>query len=175
MSGIPKKGRRIPYEGAKYLTQIVGERSREIRTLYTSARDQDEVSQEEIAERMVILGHATWRRQTVALVEKAGRNLTVDELISLAVALQTTLAYLLNPGSVEIENPRMITLLPTLELELFKCTGRNACCFFENPHKIENISVPYFLRNNFNGIIQRYELLCFGYPQCPYKFFWRFA
>jgi len=104
MSGIPKKGRRNPHEGAKYLTQIVGERSREIRTLYTSIRDQDEVSQEEIAERMVILGHATWRRQTVALVEKAGRNLTVDELISMAAALQTTLAYLLNPGSVWAHN-----------------------------------------------------------------------
>jgi len=47
---------------------------------------------------MEMLGHESWKRQTVGQVEKGKRNLTVDELISLAAALQTTVAFLVSPA-----------------------------------------------------------------------------
>ena len=90
MPGISR--RREPHTGSRYLSQIVGERVRDVRR-------HRGVSQEELADRMVDLGHATWHRPTVGQVEKAERNLTVDELLSLAVAFKTTLAYLMSPAS----------------------------------------------------------------------------
>ena len=39
---------------------------------------------------METLGHSSWRRQTVSQVETAARNLTVDELVALAVAVECT-------------------------------------------------------------------------------------
>ena len=90
MPGIPK--RREPHNGSRYLSQIVGQRVRDVRL-------HREVSQDELADRMVDLGHATWYGPTVGQVEKAKRNLTVDELISLAAAFETTLAYLMSPAS----------------------------------------------------------------------------
>jgi hypothetical protein len=47
---------------------------------------------------MVMLGHASWTRQAVAQIETAARNLTVDELASLAAALQTTVGFLMGPN-----------------------------------------------------------------------------
>ena len=84
--------REPPHVGSRYLSQIVGERIGEIRR-------SRKVSQGLIADRMQELGHGSWERQTVGLVESARRNLTVDELVSLAAALQTTLAFLLSPLS----------------------------------------------------------------------------
>ena len=49
---------------------------------------------------MVTLGHESWHRPTVGLVERAQRTLAVDELLSLAAALQTTVSFLLSPRSV---------------------------------------------------------------------------
>ena len=91
MPGI--RTRRESHEGSHYPSQIVGQRSKQARRLH------DGLSQEAVAERMVSLGHETWTRQTVGQVEAATRNLTVDELVSLAAALQASLAYLLSPSS----------------------------------------------------------------------------
>jgi transcriptional regulator with XRE-family HTH domain len=91
MPGI--RARRESHEGSHYPSQIVGQRSKQARRLH------DGLSQEAVAERMVSLGHETWTRQTVGQVETARRNLTVDELVSLAAALQASLAYLLSPSS----------------------------------------------------------------------------
>ncbi len=88
---MPVAPKKAP-EGSRYLSQIVGERAREARTVMRK------VSQEDVAERMETLGHS-WFRQTVAKVENAKRNLTVDELVSLAAALQTTVAFLVSPSS----------------------------------------------------------------------------
>ena len=51
MPGISR--RREPHTGSRYLSQIVGERVRDVRR-------HRGVSQEELADRMVDLGHATW-------------------------------------------------------------------------------------------------------------------
>ena len=90
MPGIP--ARREPHQGSKYPSDIVGQRAKDARRLH------DRLSQEAVADRMVALGHG-WTRQTVGQVENAGRHLTVDELVSLAAALQTMVAYLLSPAS----------------------------------------------------------------------------
>ncbi len=91
MPGI-KPAQREPQEGSRYLSQILGQRVKQARSLH------DDLSQQEVANRMTILGH-NWIRQTVARVESGDRNLTVDELVSLAAALQTTIAYLFSPAS----------------------------------------------------------------------------
>ena len=88
MPGIPARGE--PIHGSQYLSQIVGHRIAE-------ARGVQRLSLEAIAERMDALGHSSWRRQTVSQVEAATRNVTVDELIALAAALGTSLAFLLSP------------------------------------------------------------------------------
>ena len=91
MPGIP--GRREPHEDAQFPSQLVGERASELRRLL-------KLSQEDIAERMVRLEHSKWARQTVGQMETATRNVTVDELVSLAAALQTTVAFLLSPNPI---------------------------------------------------------------------------
>ena len=55
--------------------------------------------QEFVAERMMYLGHP-WTRQTVGEVEQGRRNVTVDELFSLALVFEITIARLLDarPG-----------------------------------------------------------------------------
>jgi len=83
---------REPHKGSKFLSQLVGNRVREARSLH------DNLSQQEVADRMELPGHK-WVRQTVARIESAERNLTVDELVSVAIALQTSVAYLLSPAS----------------------------------------------------------------------------
>ncbi len=91
MPGITP-AQREPHKGSKFLSQLVGERAREARSLHNN------LSQHDVAERMELLGH-NWVRQTMARIESADRNLTVDELVSLAIALQTSVAYLLSPAS----------------------------------------------------------------------------
>jgi transcriptional regulator with XRE-family HTH domain len=55
--------------------------------------------QELVAQRMNFLGHP-WTRQTVGEIEQGRRNVTVDELFSLALAFQITIDRLLDarPG-----------------------------------------------------------------------------
>ena len=42
------------------------------------------MKQDEVAEQMRAAGHPTWSRNTISQVEKGGRSVTVDELMSLA-------------------------------------------------------------------------------------------
>ncbi len=46
-----------------------------------------EFTQEVVAGEMVRAGHLTWVRQTVSLVETAGRNVSVGELVDMAAIL----------------------------------------------------------------------------------------
>lgn len=88
MPGI--RARRKPHAGSVYPSQVVGWRARYV-------RKRSDLSQGNVAAQMVALGHETWTRQTVAAVEAAERNLTVDELVSLAAVLRTTLVDILTP------------------------------------------------------------------------------
>jgi transcriptional regulator with XRE-family HTH domain len=59
------------------------------------------LNQEDLAERMRALGHEQWVRATVSEVERYGRNVTVDELFALALALNATPGTLLEPTGVD--------------------------------------------------------------------------
>ncbi|MGH3401220.1 MAG: hypothetical protein ACRDRJ_01675, partial [Streptosporangiaceae bacterium] len=52
---------------------------------------------EPVATRMRALGFSAWRRQTVANVEKNMRRVTAEELLGLALALETSLMSLIQP------------------------------------------------------------------------------
>jgi len=46
---------------------------------------------------MLAAGHEQWSRSTVSEVERVGRSVSVDELVSLAACLEVTPADLLDP------------------------------------------------------------------------------
>src|SRR5579863_3794790 len=74
----------------------------------SAERGRLQASQTAIAERMAKLGFDDWHQQTVAKVEKGNRKLSVEELLGLVEALETTLSTLLAPhggGELFIEFP----------------------------------------------------------------------
>lgn len=63
-----------------------------------AARARRGLEQEPLAARMRALGFSAWRRQTVAAVEKSTRRLTAEEVVGLALALETRLYSLVEPA-----------------------------------------------------------------------------
>lgn len=63
-----------------------------------AARARRGLEQEPVAARMRALGFSAWRRQTVAAVEKGARRLTAEEVLGLALALETRLFSLVEPS-----------------------------------------------------------------------------
>jgi transcriptional regulator with XRE-family HTH domain len=61
------------------------------------ARTLRRLSQPELAERMNTLGFPGWRQSTVSQVERGRRSVDIDELWSLAMALNTTIDWLVDP------------------------------------------------------------------------------
>jgi transcriptional regulator with XRE-family HTH domain len=55
------------------------------------------LTQDEVAERMRSLGHSTWSRATVSEIERYGRSLSVDELVSLAAVFSIGVSSMLDP------------------------------------------------------------------------------
>lgn len=68
-----------------------------------AARARLGLEQEPLAARMRALGFSAWRRQTVASAEKNTRRLTAEEVLGLAVALETRITALLEP--VQSDDP----------------------------------------------------------------------
>lgn len=62
-----------------------------------AARARRGLDQEPLAARMRALGFPAWRRQTVANVEKNTRRLTAEEVVGLALALETSFMSLVEP------------------------------------------------------------------------------
>jgi transcriptional regulator with XRE-family HTH domain len=62
-----------------------------------------DISQEELATRMRALNHA-WTDSTVGDVETRDRNVTVDELAALALALGALIGELLDPAGIAADN-----------------------------------------------------------------------
>lgn len=85
----PKRaGSRAP-EGSRYASEVLADNIHGHRSLRR-------MSQQALADQMKALGHGWWRA-TVSEVERAGRTVTTDELLALALALDTTIADLLDP------------------------------------------------------------------------------
>jgi transcriptional regulator with XRE-family HTH domain len=87
-----KRGR-APRWNARFPSQVFGDNVHAIRRL-------KKMKQEDLSERMVSLGHPGWSRVTVSDVERAQRGTSIDELFALAIALETSVAKLLDPGGV---------------------------------------------------------------------------
>jgi transcriptional regulator with XRE-family HTH domain len=77
-----------PPKGALYPSQILARNLGAVRRLRGWRQDF-------VSERMMYLGHP-WTQQTVSEVERGRRNVTVDELFSLALVLEITIERLLD-------------------------------------------------------------------------------
>jgi transcriptional regulator with XRE-family HTH domain len=105
----PDRAGITPPEGALFPSQILARNVGGLRRLRGWR-------QELVAERMNFLGHP-WTQQTVSEVEQGRRNVTVDELLSLALVLVMTVERLLDarPGrliAADMKEPdRKVALL----------------------------------------------------------------
>lgn len=93
MRPTPKRAGRSPRKGSRFLSDVVAENVRVLRTLRR-------LSQSDLAARMSYLGHE-WTRATVSDVERSRRNVTVDELLGLALSLRTEVPNLLDPAGID--------------------------------------------------------------------------
>lgn len=89
---MPVPPRQAGKAGSKFLSKTLAENARQFRSVLGH-------SQDDVAERMRALGHE-WSRQTVSDVERNVRNVTVDELLGLALVLGTPISELLDPRGV---------------------------------------------------------------------------
>lgn len=89
MPATPKRAGRTPRPGTRFLADVLAENIRGFRSLR-------QLSQEDLAARMRVLGH-DWVRPTVSTIERAQRNVTVDELLGLALILDAGFGDLLSP------------------------------------------------------------------------------
>lgn len=106
MPATPKRRKAAPPEGSEFLPDIVG------RTIQ-GVRKWRRLSQQDVAERMQELG-LRWYGPTVGLVEKGLRSLSVEELFGLALALETTVANLLDTFPMLPSTGKPLTHLATL-------------------------------------------------------------
>lgn len=91
---MPRTSQRVGREtpGARRLNQVVAKNMKDRRLLAA-------LSQAELADRMGALGHG-WSGSTVGDIETRDRNVTVDELAALALALGALIPELLDPAGV---------------------------------------------------------------------------
>jgi transcriptional regulator with XRE-family HTH domain len=92
----PKRSGRTPQPGTRFLADVLAANLRAYRLLRG-------LEQQDIAERMAKLSHP-WKRQTVSEVERGRRNVTVDELLALAMTLPVPVWVLLDPLGPEGTN-----------------------------------------------------------------------
>jgi transcriptional regulator with XRE-family HTH domain len=95
---------------AKTLAETVADNVRGFRQLRG-------IDQAVLARRMELLS-ISWRQVTVSEVEREHRNVTVPELLALAVALETTIEQLLDPRGPERIRGPWLSLSGALEVDL---------------------------------------------------------
>jgi transcriptional regulator with XRE-family HTH domain len=93
MRATPKKAGRRPAPGSRFLSDVLADNVRAYRSLRR-------LSQEELARRMVAARHP-WTRATVSDIERANRNVTIDELLTLAMIVDSPIGDLLDPAGVD--------------------------------------------------------------------------
>lgn len=89
MPATPRRAQRAPKPGSRFPSQVVAENMRQLRALRR-------MSQSHVADQMTRLGH-NWAQKTVSAAETGERHLNVDELVSLALVLETSVPSLLDP------------------------------------------------------------------------------
>jgi transcriptional regulator with XRE-family HTH domain len=104
MRATPKKAGRTARPGSRFLSDVLAANVRDTRSLRR-------LSQGELAQRMRLAGHQ-WTRATVSDVERANRNLTVDELAALCLILDATFGELLDPTGVGGRDGRLLDYGP---------------------------------------------------------------
>jgi transcriptional regulator with XRE-family HTH domain len=75
-------------------------------------RTERELSQADVARRMVALGHEKWARGTVSDFESGKRGLSIDEFFSLCLVLTATPVDLLDPGDGSVIAGGPVPALP---------------------------------------------------------------
>lgn len=91
MPATPHRSGRKAREGNRFLSEVVADNIRSWRGLRR-------LSQTDLAERMVALGHPTWSQAAASSIERYNRAVTIDELGSLALILELSPADLLDPA-----------------------------------------------------------------------------
>jgi transcriptional regulator with XRE-family HTH domain len=95
MPATPRRRRRSPATpGARFLADVLADNVRDLRVLRRQ-------TQEQLATNMRRLTQDTWSAVTVSDVEHAKRTVSVDELVALALILDTSVVDLLDPTGVE--------------------------------------------------------------------------
>lgn len=94
MPATARRAGRDPRKGSRFLGQVLSHNVRSVRGLRR-------LTQEDLASRMRVLGHDNWVRATVSEVERYGRNVTTEELLGLALAMNVTIATLLEPTGID--------------------------------------------------------------------------
>jgi transcriptional regulator with XRE-family HTH domain len=100
----PERAGRAARPGSRFLSDTLAANVRAFRA-------RRRFNQEDLAERMGWLGHR-WIRVTVSQVERGRRNLTVDELLGLALVLDATPEELLDPMGVDGDDWRALDYGP---------------------------------------------------------------
>jgi transcriptional regulator with XRE-family HTH domain len=73
-----------------------------------AARSRADIGQARLAARMRALGFTQWVPQTVSKSERSDRRLLAEEIAGLAVALETTIRYLMTP----LDEDKLVELQP---------------------------------------------------------------
>lgn len=108
MRATPRRSGRQAWPGTRFLVDVLAENVRVLRTLR-------HLTQPILADRMTYLGH-TWTRTTVSEVERAARNVTVDELLALAICLSMPVPDLLDPAGIDRRGKDILDVGPLAPL-----------------------------------------------------------
>ena len=97
MAGTPSRAGRHPKQASRFVSDVLAENVRVLRAIRG-------LTQEVLADRMSFLGHG-WKRQTVGQIARHDRSTSVDELLGLAIALDTSVPRLIDPRGFDKKHP----------------------------------------------------------------------
>jgi transcriptional regulator with XRE-family HTH domain len=93
MPRTPKRAQREPRPGSRFLADVLADN-------IAGYRSMRKLSQRALADEMRRLGHQ-WSASTVSDIENGDRSVAVDELVGLALVLDTNPPALLDPGGID--------------------------------------------------------------------------
>jgi transcriptional regulator with XRE-family HTH domain len=121
------------------------------------ARVVKDLDQETVAARMRALGFSAWVRQTVQRIEREKRRLVAEEVLGLALALETSIYELLKPEGELIQLPSGESI-PGVDLEGLICGLADDLVTWEgnkpifHPGSVARTGIPDALQQFFSQI-----------------------